>query len=62
MLLNTVVMRIVGIPFAAAGSCISLALGSQSHFFSYHLLQSQEEVSHLGMGCRCQNRIQRLEL
>lgn len=32
MLLNTVVMRIVGIPFAAAGSCSSLALVSQSFF------------------------------
>ena len=43
-------MRIVGIPSAAAGSCSSLAQGSQSLFLSYHLLQSREEVSHLGMG------------
>lgn len=50
MLLSTIIMRIVGIPFAAAGSCSSLAQGSQSLFLSYHLLQSREEVSHLGMG------------
>lgn len=43
-------MKIVGIPFAAAGCCSSLALGSQSFFLSYHWLQSGEEVSHQGMG------------